>query len=130
MSDMLDVDPEGFVFLPPERWVLELTLVHENGDLTVSGHGGTEHLKKGTGVWETYTNFLKDAGIEPKQASPPRPGLSWEVLDRLLLEVTMDLPRSQSELPRTPEIDAARRRLTREVHEMMAEGIMPMPINQ
>ncbi len=130
MSDINNADPEGFKFLAPKKWVLELTLVYANGDLLVRGSRGDERLKKGTPVWDDYTRFLKEAGIEPREASPPKTGLSWDDLEQLLHEVIMDVPRSQSELPRTDEIDALRRKLTQEMREAAADGIMLEQVDQ
>jgi len=45
--------------------------------------------------------------------------------DRLLIEVAMNIPGSQSQVDYTPDTDAFRHRLVREVREMKAEGIMP-----
>lgn len=130
MSDIRDGRVEGFKFKPPARWVLELTLVHDNGDFTVRGPGGTNRLPADTPTWEDWRGWMADADIEPRAATPPQTGMSWDDLDTLFTEVVMDVSRANSALPRTPEVDAERKRLRREVREMKARDVMPMPLNQ
>ena len=126
MSDINDADPAGFVFKPPERWVLERTLVYDNGDYLVRGPGGTNRLKSGTHVWETWDGYLKDANIDPRPVAPPQQGPSWETLDRLYIEAMMETPASRSKVPSSPEIDEMREQIRAEVRQMKADGIMPV----
>jgi hypothetical protein len=125
-DDYLVGKPTDFFFSSPSREVLEMTLVHENGDLTLRGPGGTMRLEKGTSTWERYTGYLADQGIEPREADLPKPKgyISWDDKDQLLQEVVMDIPRSQSKVKRTPEVDALRRTLVRQVREIEARGNM------
>lgn len=49
--------------------------------------------------------------------------VSPEDRTQLTIEVTMDTPRSESLVERTPEVDRLRKQLAREVREMMADGV-------
>ena len=126
MSDINDANPAGFVFKPPKRWVLESTLVYDNGDLLVRGPGGTNRLEAGTPTWETFSGWLKDANIDPRPVAPPQQGPSWETLDQLYIEAVMETPPSRSKVPSSPEIDEMREQIRAEVRQMKADGIMPV----
>lgn len=54
--------------------------------------------------------------------------VSWDDRDRILYEVIMNIPRSKSKVARSPEVDALRRTLERQVREMKTEGITPEPL--
>lgn len=49
--------------------------------------------------------------------------LTWPEKDRLLLEVTMGVPESDSEVPYTDESRRLRRRLRKQVREMRRDDI-------
>ena len=126
MSQAEPLDPAGFVFHPPSREVLERTLAHGNGDLTIRGPGGDLRLEEGTRSWEKLTEWLADDGIEPVSVdAPTEASRKWEILDQLYSEAVMGTPEAESKVPSSPEVDVLRERIGTEIREMMDRGVMP-----
>ena len=56
----------GSPFHGPSDEVLQETVRHDNGDLTIQSHAGKIRLASGSDGWMRYSHYLEERSIDPR----------------------------------------------------------------